>query len=319
MTRRRLHHKPSDYAIRCFLGLLNRLPDRSAARLGAWLGTAYARLKGPRMGDALENIRRSFPAWSHAECRRVLAKAMSRMGEGIAEFARLGSFDRAAAYERVSIEGREHLEEALATSRTGGVILLTAHFGSWELCAAAMALQGLPLSIVHREIKNPYVERIVVAWRERAGIQVLHRGSAGMSVLRALRKGRIVIMPLDQNTKRSEGIFVPFLGRPACTRSGPARLALRTGTPVVPAFMYAGTTPGHHIVRIAPALELVDDPEHPERAIYENVRRMTQSIEDAIRGAPDHWMWVHRRWKTQPLPEDLTPPGESSQAAAGVP
>jgi KDO2-lipid IV(A) lauroyltransferase len=110
-------------------------------------------------------------------------------------------------------------------------------------------------------------------------------------------------IPLDQNTPRSEGVFVDFFGRPACTRDGPARLAMRTGSPVVPGFLFRRQDGSGYVARFEPAIPLVTPEElgnDRDAAVIENVQRMTRAIEEAIRRAPDHWSWIHRRWRTAP-------------------
>jgi KDO2-lipid IV(A) lauroyltransferase len=135
-------------------------------------------------------------------------------------------------------------------------------------------------------------------WRERGETIVLPRGSAARATLKALRKHRVVAMPLDQDTPPGEGVFVPFFGRLACTRDAPARIAMRMGVPVVPAFIFRVGESGRHVVRFQPPLEMVSRESDPDGAVMENVTRMTRAIEAAIRQAPEQWVWNHRRWRT---------------------
>jgi KDO2-lipid IV(A) lauroyltransferase len=221
----------------------------------------------------------------------------------VVETALLPARDREELLALASVEGFEHLEEARKRSPRGGVIILTAHFGSFELFAAIMSARGVPLSIVHRTANNPHLDRMVTGWREASGVEVIRRGVAARAVLRSLRHGRCVVMPLDQDTRAKEGVYAPFFGRLASTRDGPARLAMRLGIPVVPAFMFREGDGGHHRISVRPALELLpegEDRESTDAAALENVRRMTAAIEEAIREAPTQWVWSHRRWKTQP-------------------
>jgi KDO2-lipid IV(A) lauroyltransferase len=104
----------------------------------------------------------------------------------------------------------------------------------------------------------------------------------------------------DQDSPRSEGVFVPFFGRLACTRDGPARLALRLGVPVVPAFLYREQDGEHHTLRIHPPVALPEGAPDAETATVELAARMTHAIEQAVRERPDLFAWAHRRWRTQP-------------------
>jgi KDO2-lipid IV(A) lauroyltransferase len=116
-------------------------------------------------------------------------------------------------------------------------------------------------------------------------------------------------MTYDQNCSREEGVFVPFFGRLACTRSGPPRLAMHTGAPVLPVFVEREGQSPRHRVRILPALEIRSAGDDREAAIRENAGRMTQAVEAEIRRVPDHWIWLHRRWRTQPRGEPRPYPG----------
>jgi KDO2-lipid IV(A) lauroyltransferase len=165
-----------------------------------------------------------------------------------------------------------------------------------------MAAHGIPIAVVHRPRDNPLFDELAAGLRAETGAELLARGSAARAALRALRDGKVVAMPLDQNASRREGVFVPFFGRPACTRDGPARIAMKTGAPVVPVFIERIGESMRHRVRVCPPLELVPEGDDPQAALVENVARMTGAIEVAIRRAPDQWIWTHRRWKTRPKP-----------------
>lgn len=282
---------------------LSRLPRERAVALGARVGRAYARLHGPRTGTARINLAIGYPEIPARERERILVETYANFGRMVAETALIEQLSREELLQVATVEGFEHLEAARKASPSGGAIVLTAHFGSFELFAAIMTARGVPLSIVHRTANNPRLDRMITRWRQASGIEVIRRGEAARAVLRSLRGGRVVVMPLDQDTRREQGVFTPFFGRLACTRDGPARLAMRTGVPVVPAFMFRVGGSARHRIRVYPALELV--PEGSDRAAtsaaaLENVQRMTAVIEAAVREAPTQWIWSHRRWKTQP-------------------
>ncbi len=283
--------------------LVRSLPRERSVAVGAAFGRLYARAHGPRTGTARTNLAIAFPELSPHERHGMLVDIYANLGRMVAETALLQKLSREELTAMASIEGLEHLEAAQKASRLGGAIVLTAHFGSFELFAAIMGALGVPLSIVHRTANNPYLDRMITGWRQANGVEVIRRGTAARGVLRALRSGRAVAMPLDQDTRAAEGVFVPFFSRPACTRDGPARLAMRFGVPVVPAFMFRVGESARHVIRVQPALELEPegaDREATEAAVVENVRRMSAAIEAAVRASPTQWIWGHRRWKTQP-------------------
>lgn len=301
-------------AARALLGLVRRLPHQASFAVGGLAGRWYARLRGPRTAVGRINLRLAFPEWSEAERRHVLERSLANLGRSIVEFAQLPDLDAAALRERVALEGIEHLEAAQAASPSGGVIVLTGHFGSWELLLAAMSARGLPVAVVHRPRDNPTLDRVVTEVRSAAGPELYARGSAARAALRAIREGRCLAMVLDQNCRREEGVFVPFFGRLACTRDGPARIALRTGAPVVPLFLYRRGEGPAHLARILPAVDLVPGPPNSPEAIVENTRRMTRVIEGVVREVPDQWIWIHRRWRTQPVGEPKPYPSRRTRS-----
>jgi KDO2-lipid IV(A) lauroyltransferase len=291
-----------------FLKLLERLPEPRALALGAGLGHAWARLGGPRTQVARVNLRIAFPDWSEARREAVLVRSFENMGRSVAEFALLGRLGPAALRERVRIEGVEHLEAAQRASKSGGVIAITGHFGSWELLAAAMAAHGYPFVAVQKPRESPLLDAIVERYRRLGGAEFLARGDAARAALRALREGKAVAILYDQDAPRDEGVFVPFFGRLASTRDGPVRIALRTRAPVLPIFLHRVGNGSTHVAQFRAPVELVRPEGDVEAAIRENARRMTEAIEQEIVRAPDHWSWIHRRWKTQP-PGEPRPPG----------
>lgn len=282
------------------LTLLRLVPDRVALGTAAAFGAGYARLRGPRTADAMINLRIAFPDWTDEKRRDVMVRSFANLGRSLAEFARVGSWSQEMLRDRVSVEGFEHLEDARKVSPTGGVVVLTGHFGSWEILAAAMVARGVPAAVVHRPRENPILNELLGEMRGASGAELLARGNAARAALAGLKNGHALAMPYDQNCRRREGVFVPFFGRLACTRDGPPRIAMRTGCPVIPVFLYRQPDGIHHVARFGPPIELVPEGDDKAAALRENASRMTRLVEDAIRQAPDQWIWIHRRWRTQP-------------------
>jgi KDO2-lipid IV(A) lauroyltransferase len=290
------------------LSLLESLPEPRALGLAAGLCRAWAKLGGPRTQVARVNLRIAFPTWSEAEREAVLVRSFENIGRSMAEFARLGRLGPEALRERVRIEGIEHVEAARAQSKTGGILAITGHFGSWELLAAAMAAHGFPFVAVQKPRESPLLDAIVERYRRAGGAEFLARGNAALSVMRSLAEGKAVAILYDQDAPKDEGVFVPFFGRLACTRDGPVKIALRARAPVLPVFLHRVGESSTHVAHFRPPIPMLRGQGVPlEEAIRENARRMTAAIEEEIRRAPDHWSWVHRRWKTQP-PGEPRPP-----------
>jgi KDO2-lipid IV(A) lauroyltransferase len=281
---------------------VNRLPRERALALAGTLGRSWARLGGPRTAAARQHLRLAFPDWTERQRRQVLERSFANLARSFVELATLGALSPEDLRALADVEGLEHFEAARRASPTGGVIALTAHLGAWEILAALMAAHGIPIAVVQRSRDNPRLDALLARLRGRWGVELLPRGAAARAALRALREGKVLAIPFDQNASRREGVFVPFFGRPACTREAPVRLAMRTGAPVLPVFIERIGESARHRVRALPPLELVPEDRGGDAAaaVVENAARMTAAVEAAIRRAPDQWIWTHRRWRTRP-------------------
>jgi KDO2-lipid IV(A) lauroyltransferase len=273
--------------------LLAYLPSPVALAVGRRLGDVLWWLLPGRRAVALENLRRSFGAdQPESEIRRLGRRSFEHLGMNVVEICRYALRRTEVMLSRVRLEGREHLEAAAAHGR--GVLILTGHYGNWELLAAAHGLSGLPLSIVVRPLDHPLLDELAERFRRRSGAELITKRQALRDVLGALRRRRMVGILLDQNATRAEGVFVPFFGAPASTSKGLALIALRTGAPVVPIFLRREPG-GRHCVDVGPAL-----PPPPDGQVTTYTAMFNRALEAAIRRAPEQWLWMHDRWRTRP-------------------
>ena len=249
-----------------------------------------------------DQLRQAFPTWTPERIQTVAQQCYQNIGRSGAEFIKLGWMSRQAILDLVTVEGEEHVRAAARKGR--GIIFLTAHLGNWELLAIVYALLGYTLFPVVRPLDNPLVNWLVVTIRSRHGSQIVSKKSesAARDVIAALRAGNAIGILLDQHRGPPDGIFVNFFGRPACTSKGLALIERRTGAPVLPAFIVRERD-GRHVVHVKPPVEMVRsrDLDHD---VYMNTARCTAAIEECIRAYPEQWLWQHRRWKTQPTPDD---------------
>ena len=196
---------------------------------------------------------------------------------------------------RLTWDGREHFDRAKAAGRGG--LVLTGHIGNWELLCRATAASGFPLSVVIKPFRSRAMTAYVDWLRKAYGVGALPRTGAYRDILRALRANRLVGFVLDQNMTRTEGVFVDFFGRPACTTTGLAHLAANTGVPVIPTFIER-VGDDRHVAHVLPPLD--PPPDREPETLRAATQRYTQIIEDYIRAHPDQWIWIHRRWRTTP-------------------
>jgi len=268
-------------------------PLARARRVGAMAG-ALAHALGARRRVAEENLRLAFPELD-ARARGAILRAHYReLGTVVAEYARLADLARAPLGEAIAaVRGLEHIEAARAAGRGG--ILLTGHFSNFELLGAWLA-QRHPVDAVVRALSNPRVEAWIARERRRAGFGLIDAGRGLRALYQALRANRLVAILADQDARRA-GVFVPFLGRPASTPVGPARLALATGAPILMGFVTRAAD-GRLELEVEPPLAAGDRraPQAAERLTALHTAR----LEAWVRRRPELWFWLHRRWKTRP-------------------
>ncbi len=287
--------------------LIRCLPHRVALAVGCRLGDAAWRLSPSRRAITLENIGGAFNGTITSEEVYRLARAVYRnIGRSVAEFCRFPQLTPDVIARLVEIEGREHLEWAYAQGR--GFLILSAHLGNWELAGQAVVSLGYPLWGVYRPLSNRFVGNLVNSYRTLQGAKLIAERGSVRTVLKTLWRGEGVTVLLDQNAAPTEGVFVEFLGRPACVYKSLALVASASGAPVIPLFLVRQPD-GRHRLIIEPAVPLARTGD-PDRDVVLNTERFTRVIEAYVQKYPEQWLWVHRRWATQP------PPGSPHVASA---
>jgi KDO2-lipid IV(A) lauroyltransferase len=284
------------FAALTVLKLLGWLPHSLArgicgllAALSYWL---WPRLR--RVG--LFNLRLAFPEWSERDRRRVLFGLFQNLGRMLADFTHFPRMNRGNIERFLIYDGFENY--ARAQEQGKGVLFLTAHFGNWEISSFAHGLYGYPCNFIVRELDNPLIGDLVQRYRSRSGGRPIEKTKFGSQVLRAFKNAEAVGILMDQNMLLGEGSFVDFFGRPACTTTAPARLARRTGVPIVLGLVIWDKKLKKYRLRFDPVTWIKK--ENVEEEILANTANFTRLIEDYVRKYPDHWLWVHRRWKTRP-------------------
>ncbi len=286
-------------AFRLFYLLLAALPWRVAQRVGAALGATLYCVARSQRRVALRNLAIAFPDKSEAERRDILRRSCRNLGRVVAEFCQMHRLTPASVGAHITIADPAAWQRALAMARDCGAVILTGHFGNWELLAYAHGLLGHPITLVHRPMRNHLVDDAITAVRARAGTRSLPKRAAAKAVIRALRAGALVAIPADQNQTRRFGVFVDFFGLPASTTAGPARLAMITGAPVLPVFLVREGESDRHRLEILPTVEMVDTGDR-DADTRTNTQRCSDVIEAMVRAHPDQWVWFHKRWRTRP-------------------
>jgi Kdo2-lipid IVA lauroyltransferase/acyltransferase len=279
------------------LGRVSRsLGFERAGDLGAVIGGAAFHLLPRRRSIAIDNVTRALGDRPEGNPPRALVRrAFEQLGRSFLEFLSLPAEPPERLLSRVEFVGFEPAEEWARTKR--GAILLTGHFGNWELIGAAYRRRFAPTKYVLPAQTNPGSDAYLNEVRRKLGIEPIVIGQGMRAALRSLRAGETLGMLPDQDARRA-GIHVPFFGRPASTHTGPARLAVSGSAPILVAVL---ERIGRGRFRARAILVTEPDPKREEREeVLRLTREITAALEGAIRERPDHWYWIHRRWKTPP-------------------
>jgi len=275
------------------------LPRRAVVGLGERLGALQFRLDRKRRRRIFEHLRAAYAGErSEAELARIASACFRHFGRAGAEALLFPSLGLDEAQRCVHYQGLEHIRAAY--ERGKGVLLVSGHYGNWELVAHMQGWLGLPLALVTRPLDNPRLERRLARLRSLSGNVVIHRDGAIKAMLQHLRRGIGVAIVIDQDAKDA-GIFVPFFGRLASTTPTPALLALRTGAAIVPVFSVPRDD-GSYDVCYEPEVRVLDSGDR-DRDVARITAELTALLEVWVRRHPHVWSWMHRRWRTRPSSE----------------
>lgn len=258
-------------------------------------GTAWAFLVPYRHGVVNANLAQAFPEAPPRERRRIARAAYVHLVQTLLEFIRIRAYVR-RGFPRIDRRGVEHLAEAKARGK--GTLILSGHLGSFELVVAGSAEEFAPVSLVVKPF-TPGVDAFVNDTRRSAGLKIIPAAGAVRPVLKALKNNETVVFVLDQNATRSIGVFVDFFGKSACTMTGLAVLAERTGATVVGVKPYRERD--GHVAEISAPIPFERMQTRAE-TVEHMTQRYTEWIEAAIREHPEQWFWTHKRFRTRPLP-----------------
>jgi len=273
------------------------LPRDVSRRLGALVGFAAYSALGRLRSTGQRNLELAYPELSAAQRRDILKKLYRNLGWQLAEFCQMSRYTRENSAAFLRFEGQEHYLQARAAGR--GVLVVTGHLGAWELSSFYHSLLGYPMAMVIRRLDNARLDRYVNRIRCLHGNRVLHKDDFARGLIGAMRRGESVGILMDTNMTPPQGVFVDYFGRKACTASGLARVAAKTGAAVLPGFMVWEESEKRYVLRFGPRLVLQESGDG-EADIVANTQICTSAIEAWVRRYPDQWRWVHRRWKTRP-------------------
>jgi KDO2-lipid IV(A) lauroyltransferase len=280
---------------------LRLLPRALARTIGAAIGGLAFHALGRLRRVGIRNLELAYPEMPVGERERILRSEYRNLGFLLAEFCKMPGYTPETARRFIRYEGLENYLKA--RDRGKGVLVLTGHLGAWELSSFYHSLMGMPMGMVIRRLDNPLVDAFVNRIRCLHGNRVIHKDDFARGLIASMRAGETVGILMDTNMTPPQGVFVPFFGVQACTASGMARIAAKTGAAVVPGFLLWEESEQKYVLHFGEELQVVRSGDAEQDALA-NTAVFTAAIERYIRQYPEQWLWMHRRWKTRPAGEE---------------
>jgi Kdo2-lipid IVA lauroyltransferase/acyltransferase len=280
-------------AMQCFSIDTNLKTARLAGRL-------LYRLDRRHRECALANLRASFPELGPKELDRLARRSCEHLvmvGAEVLCLPRLMSFNRFLDHLDLS----QCLDAFHYVAEHRPSLLVTGHFGNWEMVGFSISAMGFPPTSIARPLDNPYLNEHILRLRERTGQKILFKEGMTEEALGELRRGRPLGLIADQDAGR-RGFFVPFFGRKASAYKSIAYLALEENARIFVGGAFRTGDRFHYKLVVTDVIDPADYPKGLDGAMA-ITERYTAGIEKIVRMAPDQYLWVHRRWKTRP-PEE---------------
>ena len=273
-----------------FLRIVTLLPLRAIETVGAFLGWLLYRLAPSRRRVCRINIQQAYPEYSEKEIKKLIKASYRSLGISVFEMALAWWASRDYLRKHCTVEGMEHLEQALAKGK--GVIMLTGHFSTLEIGGILMALYT-PLNAVYKKAHNPMFNTFMHFYRNKH-LQKAIPNTNVRDFIKGLRNGTATWYAPDQDFTQNI-VFAPFLGGVAGTLTSTAKMAEIAKASVVPFYpQRLDNGKGYKLV-ILPALE-----NFPSGDQVKDATRVNQAIEEMVRKNPEQYAWIHKRFKTQP-------------------
>ena len=265
---------------------MRQLPNLKRSQLANKLGAFVYNRIPVRKKQAFNNIKKAFPEETDAWIDNVLERTYRLVSSNILEFLALPKSIESVNFR---IDNQHILDQASAIGK--GVILITAHFGLWELWGSWLGKNGYPIWGIIQRQENAGADLFFKQLRESYGMNHIYRKSSLDNMYKLFEMNKIVILASDQDAK-SKGVFVKFFGHPSSTPKGSAIFHLRTGSPMV--FSLAHKEKDGTVVISFSKIET-----NSNSSIETITQTYIHMLEEKIRQYPDHYFWFHRKWKTK--------------------
>jgi len=278
-------------AIQFMRKIIYRLPHKTACALGGYIGLLVAAFSGKKVDKAIRRCRATLHV-SEQQAREIVKGSYKHFGTAAVEFMRLPiMLDKLNGLVRV--HGKKNLDDAFAYGK--GVMFITAHLGNWEYAASLFAKHGYPINGLVAEQRDERITKLIEETRIASKVKVLYKNSDLKKMISLLRKGELIAVPIDQDA-RDKGVLSPFLGVPASTPVGVAKLADKYDCKVISGFCVRAED-GIYDFYLLPAFEGKNGKRFGED-VQESMDQCNEVISEWIRKYPKQWMWLYPRWES---------------------
>lgn len=289
-------------AMRLVTTFLHMRSIEANLRMARNLGNLVYHIDKKHRHRAMANLKRSFPDMPQQELEQTARTSLQELFLLIIEVLYTTRLIRLDTWSRhIEMHNLGPVLE-LMVRRDKGLILLTGHYGNFEVLGYVMAILGFPTSSVARPLDNPYVSRWLFGVRQRHGQRIIEKNGATSEVTSVLENHGVVGFVADQNAGR-KGLFVDFFGRKASTYKSIGLLAMEYEVPVAVGYARRISDRFHFRVGVQDIIYPADWKNEADPLRY-ITQRYTRAIESFIREEPAQYWWVHRRWKTRPKGEE---------------
>jgi len=286
-----------NYLLSIFLRLLGVFSGiisiQSRQKLGAVLGYILQKASVKRYTITLTNLQSAFPEKKEKWHRKIAKDSYRNLGIVLAEILAFPHLNNSKIEKLIKFKNIELLQNVSAQNK--GVLLLSGHYGNWELLAySAGLLSNIPINVVVIQQHNHYADEHITRFRTRYNNSVIPTANAARTIVKKLHNKEAVALLADQAADGTKDIFVDFFNRPAATYEAPATLALKFGVPIIVGFAKRMSN-GVYLVELQEINH--NDLEYSKAGIVELTKRHVKALETAICEQPELWAWQHNRWK----------------------
>lgn len=279
--------------VRCLSFFLQALPLEWALRLGRFFGIVAFHTSSRRK-LAYVNLKAAFGTdYDARERNAIIRRHFQHLAQNVVEMLRFPKMNQRYFDRFITAHHRERYEEARRQNQ--GLVLLTPHFGNWELTQILAALNGQPMTVLARAQKHSRLNDFLNELRSSHGSVAIQKGTSDVRDFIRVLQNHGMVGALGDLSGGRDGSPIRFFGRKTTAPAGIFKIAKRAGSAVLPCFMVRTNGPQHEIFVEEPFLFTSNG--HEERSVEECLEDYYRLLERWIRKYPDQWLWVYKRWK----------------------